>query len=131
MYCSDLWIAYVANRVVDEAVKVSRRDCPGHKKAFNSALLHQCQQLSLHDKLAMRFNEIRSTVLRQLTTLYDELKDNLPSSENAEQDKTDAISIARQFLLTATADSVYYGRFITEDNDSYCCIKRKKKRTAL
>ena len=131
MYCSDLWLAYVSNRVVDEAIKLVRRDCPGHKKAFNSALLHQCQQMSLHDKLAVRFNEIRSAILRQLDSLYEELKDSLPNSDDLDQDKADAIAIARQFLLTATPDSLYYGRFVTEDTDSFCCVKRKKKRPVV
>jgi hypothetical protein len=64
------------------------------------------------------FEEIRGSVLQTIPELYNQILDKLPHSDDPAQDRETYINIGRQFLMTHTCDSIYFGRWVTEFNDS-------------
>ena len=62
---------------------------------------------------------------------YAIFENKLPHSDDKKKDKLIYLNIARNFLLTATSDSIYFGRFLDETNDSFideAFIKKKGKK---
>lgn len=114
MYFSELWIAYLTEQFIRQAAELSRLRCPGCIDKLKSPLLHQHEQENLLQKLRSHFEEIRGNTLLVLTEYYKRIQHKLPHSDNPAKDEECYISTARQFLLITTADSLYYGRFISE-----------------
>ena len=130
MYHSDVWIGFLCENIVRDVLQLAKLRCPGCNDKLNSPLLHLHEQLSLLDKLRQHFEEIRGTILPTLPELYNRFKDKLPHSDDLSKDQECYISIAHNFLLLIGADSLYYGRFLSDFNDSYIseAFKIQKKR---
>ena len=119
MYYSDVWIGFLSENIVRDVLQLSKLRCPGCNDKLNSPLLHLHEQLSLLDKLRQYFEEVRGTILPTLPELYSIFKDKLPHSDDMSKDQECYISIAHNFLLTIGPDSLYYGRYMSDLNDSY------------
>ena len=96
---------------------MSKLKCPGCEAKLKSPILHLHLQNSLLDKVVAYFEEIRASVLQSVPELYQKISQKLPHSDNLEQDQESYIMIGRQFLISHTCHSLYYGRWITEYND--------------
>ena len=118
-YCNDNWIAYLCEQIIRQSSQRSIADCPGCNAKLYSPLLHLHEQLSLLDKLRKYFQEIRGSILHDTEFHYTVFDNKLPHSDDKKKDKLIYLNIARNFLLTATSDSVYFGRFLDESNDSF------------
>ena len=59
---------------------------------------------------------------------YTVFENKLPHSDDKKKDKLIYLNIARNFLITATPDAIYFGRFLDESNDSFIneAFTRKK-----
>ena len=131
MYYSDVWIGFISENIVRQVVQLAKLRCPGCDDKLSSPLLHLHEQLSLLDKLRNYFEEVRGTLLPTLPELYDMFQDKLPHSDDLSRDKDCYVSIAHNFLLTIGADSLYYGRYLSNLNDGYINeafkVQRKRK----
>ena len=73
-------------------------------------------------------------MLTKIPVLYSQFEKKVPHSDDLSKDENIYCGVARTFLVTCTAETVYYGRYITETTDSYIAeafevVKPKKKRT--
>lgn len=118
-YYHDFWIGFLTEKVTRQAVELSVIKCPGCQDKMYSPLLHLHHQLSLLEKLRSYFEEIRGSLLPTIEVLYNEFQDKLPHSDDLEKDRKIYIKNGRFFLISATADALYFGRYLTEMNDSY------------
>ena len=132
-YFSDIWTGFISEQIVRQTVNLCELNCPGCTDSKRSPLLHIHQQLSLLDKLRCYFEEVRGSILPIIPQLYDQFQHKLAHSNDLDKDKELYTFNARGFLISITADALYYGRFITDMNDSYICEevnpgnKRKSK----
>ena len=58
-------------------------------------------------------------MLSSIDSYYDQVKDLVPHSENLQKDKVIYTNTGRMWLTVATTEAVYYGRYVTELNDSF------------
>ena len=132
MFFNDVWLGFLCEQIIRKAEQLSRLRCPGCEAKLNSPVLHLHLQTSLLDKIKTFFDEIRGPLLQSLPQLYELMEQNLPHSDSLEQDRESYISIGRQFLMSHTCESVYFGRWITEFNDAIIeeGFKAGKKRQA-
>ena len=133
-YCNDGWLAYLADRVVQKCIEFCNVDCPGCKDGKISPILHLHHQLSLLDKLTNYFEQTRAQVLKDIEKLYMQISDKLPHSKDEKQDKIIYCNIGRNFMITCTAQSIYFGRYISDMNDSFVAevldkLKKSKVKT--
>ena len=50
---------------------------------------------------------------------YTVVENKLPHSDDKKKDKLIYLNIARNFLITASPDSIYFGRYLDESNDGF------------
>ena len=117
MFFNDVWLGFLCEQIVRQSNQLSLLKCPGCEAKLKSPILHLHLQTSLLEKMKMFFEEIRGPLLQSVPQLYDQIQHKLPHSDNLEQDRDAYISIGRQFLMSHTCESVYYGRWVTEFND--------------
>ena len=58
-------------------------------------------------------------MLTSIPQLYEQFQRKLPHSNDLEKDQELYTFNARHFLISITADALYYGRFISDTNDSF------------
>lgn len=132
-YYHDIWIGYLTGLIVQRCVELCVLRCPGCRDKLKSPVLHIHHQYSLLDKLKTYVDEIRGSLLPAINQLYDVAKNKLPHSDDPAKDMEIYTNNARFFLQTATPETLYYGRYLNEQND--CIINEllvqkpsKKKR---
>ena len=135
-YYNDSWLGFLAETFIRESIRICEAECAGCKDDMKSAVLHLHQQLSLLEKLKKYFEQIRADMLSKLVTYYIKFEKKLPHSEELEKDKLIYVGVARTFLITCTPETIYFGRYISGETDSYiaeafqdCTTKLKKKRS--
>ena len=117
MYFDDLWIGFLCEQILRQITQLSIIRCPGCEQKHKSAIFHQHEQHSLLDKVRLYFEEIRGSIIPTVCQLYIQVEQKLPHSDDLANDRECYISIGRQFMLTITADALYYGRYINEFMD--------------
>ena len=116
-YYSDLWLGYLSGLLVRRCVELSILRCPGCNDKLKSPLLHLHQQQSLLDKIYIHFNEIKDVLFPTIDELYDVVKHKLSHSDDRSKDKEIYTNNGRCFLQTLNAESLYYGRYLSGEND--------------
>ena len=135
-YYNDSWLGFLTETFVRQSINMCQKDCPGCRDEMKSAILHLHHQLSLLDKIKKYFEEIRGNLLTNIPAQYSRFEKKVPHSDNLEKDKVIYCGIARSFLITSTPETLYYGRYISDEIDGYISegfsdkiIKNKKKVT--
>ena len=118
MYSVEMWIAYLAEKIIRGVIETSKKKCPGCRSKFHSPLLHLHEQQSLLDKLQAYFEEVRGHTITLIPKLYESFQAKLIHSEDRAKDAACYIDSARHFLLHSTACSIYYGRYMNEFVDA-------------
>ena len=91
----------------------------GCKDNMKSPLLHLHNQQSLLEKIQQHFEPVRGEALNSLTNLYKNIESKLPHSEDKKKDMAIYCNVGRNFLITCSPQTIYYGRYVTELNDSF------------
>ena len=131
-YYNDSWLAFLVENIVRKSLESNEKECNGCRDGIKCAILHLHHQLSLLDKIKIYFECIRAEMLKEIHIYYASFEQKLPHSEDLTRDRNIYTSVARSFLITCTAETIYYGRYITEENDSYvdeAFQNKKKKKT--
>ena len=118
-YYNDCWLGYLSENIVRECIKKSKKNCSGCIDDMKSSILHLHEQLSLLEKLKKFFEVVRAELLNNILSYYSQFESKLPHSDDKAKDKVIYSNVARHFLITCTAESIYFGRYITEHNDGY------------
>lgn len=118
-YYNDSWLAFLSEAFVRESMSLCMKECSGCKDDMKSAILHLHHQMSLLDKLKLYFEKVRGEMLAKIPMFYLKFEKKLPHSEDLSKDRNIYCEVARSFLMTCTAETLYYGRYITELTDSY------------
>ena len=85
----------------------------------------------LYDKLVKYFEPAKGNLFKNLENEYTSIDHVIPHSDKPEDDKNYYLEFARNFLLSVTPDAVYFGRYISEENDQIISLKKTKKRKSV
>ena len=118
-YYHDFWMGFLTEQMIRQVVEMALIKCSGCCDEMHSPMLHLHHQLSLLEKLKCYFYEVRGSILSSIEALYEQFEDKLPHSNDLNKDKEIYVNNGRFFLISATPESLYYGRFICEMNDIY------------
>ena len=113
------WIGYLAENIIRRCVSLAEINCSGCKDGMKCSILHLHHQLSLLDKIQSHFEAARGEVLNQLHNLYKDIQHKLPHSPDEKKDMTIYCNVGRVFLLTCSPQSIYFGRYVNDMNDSF------------
>ncbi len=113
------WLGYLAENIIQKCLSLSFDECSGCKDNMKSPLLHLHNQQSLLEKIQHHFEPVRGETLNSLTTLYKNIESKLPHSEDKKKDLMIYCNVGRHFLITCSPQVIYYGRYVTELNDSF------------
>lgn len=131
-YYNEYWLGYLAENFIRKCINKCQEECAGCRDGMKSVILHLHVQLSLLEKLKCYFEIIRGDMLKDIMSYYSKIENKLPHSTDIAKDKIIYCNIARTFLLTSSAETVYYGRYITEETDNIIAdafsVDGKKKR---
>ena len=116
-YYHDVWLGFLTGIFVKKCIEISVLKCPACKDKVKSPLLHLHCQKSLLQKMKTHFNEVQASLIPKLDQLFDTVRHKLPTSDNPTTDKQIYTNTARIFLNTANAETLYYGRYLSETND--------------
>ena len=108
-----MWLAFLANIIVTECLKLSKQRCPACKEEMVSPLLHYHIQLSLLDKMKCYFDEVVGPMIRNM----DELHLNFKHQVSVDDEDSNLTFLGQTFLTMATAESIYFGRYIDNQID--------------
>ena len=114
---SELWMAWITNSIVVKSLQLSKERCPACKENLSSPLLHYHIQLSLLDKMKCYFEETRGPMVKSIEQCFDDFAVHIGLKE----DGSNYYFLGQTFLLMATAESLYYGRYVDEgiENELY------------
>ena len=131
-YQNSEWLGYICEVIIRQVTQMCKTECNGCKDGKKSAILHLHKQLSLLEKLNMYFQRVRGSLTNHLPEIYKHIQAKLPHSDDAKKDEQIYLDTARLFLLACSPELIYWGRYVTEENDSFIAElfakkKRKKK----
>ena len=123
---TDVWFAYVVNHIMDKCIVISKEHCEGCQLKWKSAFLHQHEQLPLLKKVELYLDQVRGNFLGiELESLYKIfIKDETLSTP-----KEELLQQTASIIYHATAQSLYYGRWMTVEHDiifQNLFLKRKR-----
>ena len=108
---SELWMAWLTNTIVVKSLQLSKGRCPACKDNLSSPMLHYHIQLSLLDKMRCYFEETRGPMIQSIEQCFDDFAAQIGLKE----DGSNYYFLGQTFLLMATAESLYYGRYVNEE----------------
>lgn len=91
--------------------------CPACKNKIKAPVLHLHHQQSLLQKIKAHFNEVRGQLMTKIDKLYEIVQHKLAHSDDLAKDREIYINNARFWFQTLTPECLYFGRFISENND--------------
>ena len=116
-YFNDFWYGYITAEFVRRCVDESLENCHGCRDEKISSLLHKHHQLGLKDKLVYHMESVRGALIPLIPTLYEEFKLKIALKiGDTIMDKDAYLTNGRFFLISATPESLYFGRYLTETN---------------
>ena len=118
-YFHEIWIGYLTAIIYKKCNEISKKRCAGCIAGLKSIILHYHHQQSLLDKLQLYLKEVQGAMVTVIEDLYKSVEENLPHSDDKKLDKKQYCDNAVFFLTSFDAYAVFYGRFITEENDTY------------
>lgn len=113
-YFNEFWLGFITAEFIKKCVDEAIATCNGCRDGKISPLLHMHHQLGLLDKIIHHMEPVRGALLPHISSLYEDFKQKFTSSN---MNKDAYVSNARFFLISATPESLYYGRYLNEAND--------------
>lgn len=113
-HANAVWMAYLTNILISNCIIKAKNRCAGCKNNIQSPLLHYHFQSSLLDKVKEHFEEVRGPIISNIEKCFTSFIKIYDSKTN----KKNFLFSGQTFLLLATPESIFYGRYMTEEMDS-------------
>ena len=118
-YNHPMLFAFLAEEICRECVNLCKQNCSGCKDNLSSELLHWHAHLNTLEKLREHFEQVRGTLLGNVALFYKCIENKLPHSEDKKHDQMIYLLNARAFLTSCNPETIYWGRYVTRDDDTY------------
>lgn len=108
-----LWLGYIAAEVIDKCISLNLQSCPACKNGVLSPILHFHNHLNLKEIIETYFDGASNNMdVNSLLQKFANKLNVLDISNGGE-----LIMIGQTFVRTLTAKALYYGDYITAEND--------------
>ena len=111
--------AFLAEQIARECTNLTVQNCAACRENLCSPLLHQHCHMNLLDSLREYFQQVRGHLLSKISTFYDCIESKLPHSPDRKKDRMIYLLNAQSFLTSCNAETIYWGRYVSRDNDQY------------
>jgi len=112
------WKSFIVSEVVQRTLTLANEECTACKAGNYCALLHACKTTSLLRKMECFFeSRIRPQLLLEMQAVLNQFESRYILMDRP----CNYIKVGHDFLVSADAHSLYYGRFITTFNDQPIC----------
>lgn len=127
-HINNIWLSYLSHVLVNKCIQLAKQHCPACTEGFKSPILHYHMQLGLLQKIKCYFEEVRGPMITDIAKCF-ECFDKVCSVRDASE--INYLFTGQTFLLMVTAESVYYGRYITNETDAVLFPKPKPEAIKL
>ena len=107
-----VWLAFLAVEIVDSCSLQLLKDCPGCQDGLLSPLLHYHNHFNLHDTIKKNMPVIVSQM--NIQELFNKFLVKFGLFEVPEKE---FLNIGQNFIQFSSPDAIYYGKYITKEND--------------
>ena len=118
-YSHPTLFALLAEQICRECVSLSMQNCSACKDRVKSHLLHRHHHLNLLETLREYFEPVRGSMLGSISIFYNCIEAKLPHSSDFKKDKMIYLLQARAFLTSCNAETIYWGRYVQKEDDTY------------
>ncbi len=105
----------LAAALIKKCEDVCKNNCQACKGGLRLSILHLEHKLSLLDKFRAFLDDSREIVTFKINDIYNAVDFKLPHSGDKIYDQKAYCNSARIFILNVTAESLFYGGYITEN----------------
>lgn len=113
-YYYNYWLGYLTHLIASKCMQKAKQRCLGCQDRKTSALLHPHLQMSLLEKMVCYLDEARAELIQGISEYFEKFKERVGVNE----DEQLFCSPGQTFLLTATPNSLFYGRYLDDEIDS-------------
>lgn len=108
--CNNIWLGFIVAEVVKQCIDLCKAECLACTSNMLCPVLHFHNELSLRDKIARH--------LKNVTLNIDALFDQFIIQFGwFSLDRAKYIRVGDAFLLVTTPDAIFYGKYITPQNE--------------
>ena len=107
------WLAFLSAEIIQRCTTRLRQECPGCTAGLLSPLLHYHNHFNLHDAIEKYMPLI--VLEMDLQQLYSEFSIKFGLFDLANDE---FVKLGQNFVRFSTADAIYYGNYITKENDA-------------
>ena len=112
MDCCKTWFAFLGADIIQHCIECCEQECPACNDGLFSPLLHFHNQSDLYEKLCRYY--YRTVQEMDIADLFDRFVLQFGwFSLNREE----FISIGQHFVRFSTPGAIFYGQYITKEND--------------
>lgn len=108
-----LWLCHISAELINSCLSLNIENCPGCRDGILSPILHFHTSFSLKDVIEKYFD----IALKKMDVEYLSEKFCTKLNLRDEQSYDRLIKVGKSFLETLTAKALYYGDYITVEND--------------
>ena len=112
MDCCKTWFAFLSADLIRRCIDSSVNECPACRDGLLSPLLHFHNQSNLREKIDRYFYQI--VMEMDISALFDQF---MIQFGWLNLDRENFINIGQSFVRFSTPDAIFYGKYITKEND--------------
>ena len=117
-YFIEYWYSFITTLTVTKCLTLCKERCPVCSNNMASPVLHEHLQLSMLEKIERHLFEARGVMSSKFDEIIAQFMNTLEQNFD-EEERSEFITMGRSFLLSNTPQSLYFGRFVTEETDRY------------
>ena len=104
------WFAFLSAEIIRQCIEICAKECPGCKNGMFSPLLHRHNELNLREKMERYIGRVEIN----LSALFDQFAVQFGWFT---LDRDQFLNHAQAFADFSTPDAIFYGKYITYEND--------------
>ena len=112
MDCCKTWFAFLSADIIQHCIECCEQKCPACKDGLLSPLLHFHNQSDLYVKLGHYYYKIVQEM--DIADLFDKF---ILQFGWFSLNREEFICIGQSFVRFSTPDAIFYGKYITKEND--------------
>ena len=104
------WFAFLSADIIRQCIDNCAKECPACRNGILSPLLHHHNELNLHQKMERYIGRVEMN----LSSLFDRF---VVQFGWFTLDREQFLSLGQAFVDFSTPDAIFYGKYITYEND--------------
>ena len=104
------WFAFLSADIIRQCIEICANECPGCKNGILSPLLHRHNELNLREKMERYIGRVEINA----SAMFDQF---VVQFGWFTLDRDEFLNHAQAFADFSTPDAIFYGKYITYEND--------------